>query len=187
MSSVSHAVNTSQYFSYSSGGDTRFSFRCRLFLFITGTDPSASDMPVSSVRVSGQSSRREVQAGKESSKTLNPSSKFRDAGPVRNIARTMSFQAHGCWEAGKGLLMGGVPDTRASHEPVRPFFRSPKSASQGTEDLPGGNRMFLILMWYLQSEAQGSSSVLYHRSCRRRPNCDTAGKNIQKCQAISDH
>ena len=39
----------------------------------------------------------------------------------------------------------------------------------------------MMLTWYLQSEAQGSSSVLYHCSRRRRPNSDTRGKNIQKC------
>lgn len=61
--------------------------------------------------ISGQSGRREVQAGEESSKTLNLSSEFRDASLIRNIIGIVSLQAHGCWEVGKGLIVEGIPDT----------------------------------------------------------------------------
>jgi len=60
---------------------------------------------------SGQSGRSEVQAREESSKTLNLSSKNYDASLVRNTVGTVSLQAHGCWKAGKGLIVEGVRDT----------------------------------------------------------------------------
>lgn len=188
MSSVSHAMHASQYlFSHLSGCNARFSFRCRLFLFITGVDPSASDMSCPQCGSQAKAVREKFKVRKESSKILNFNAKFRDVGPVRNIVGTMSLQAHGCWEAGKELDVEGIRDTRASGEPVRPFFRSLASASQSSENRPGGKKTLLVLMWYLQPQAQGSSSVLYHSSCGRRPNSDTGGKAIQKCQAISHH
>lgn len=167
MSSVSHAMNTSQYlFSHLSGYTVRLSFRCRLFLFITGADPSASDMSGPQCGSRAKAVEEQFKDGKESSKILILNAKFRDAGPVRNTVGTMSLQAHGCWEAGKQGVVEGIRDTRASSEFVRPFFRSPAPASQSSENRPGGTKTLLVLMWYLQPQAQGSSSVLYHRSCR---------------------
>jgi NOP5NT (NUC127) domain len=76
MSSVSHAMSIGQYFFSSfSGCDARFSFRCRLFLFITGVDSSASDISTSSVQFRAKVVEKKFKLEKKAT-NLEPAQNF---------------------------------------------------------------------------------------------------------------